>query len=69
MSLGHVSAQKKALDLGRDSVGKLVAKLAIPAVIAQLINLLYNLVDRMYVGAIEGIGRRWRGWAWCSPSP
>ena len=56
MSLGHVSAQKKALDLGRDSVGKLVAKLAIPAVIAQLINLLYNLVDRMYVGAIEGIG-------------
>ena len=48
--------QKHAIDLGNDSVGKLVVRLAVPAVIAQLINLLYNLVDRMYVGAIKDIG-------------
>ena len=43
-------------DLGRDPVGRLVVRLAVPAVAAQIINLLYNLVDRMYVGAIEGAG-------------
>ena len=42
--------------LGTAPVGRMVAKLAIPAVVAQIINLLYNLVDRMYVGSIEGIG-------------
>ena len=46
----------RELDLGRDPVGSLVAKLAIPAVAAQLINLLYNLVDRMYVGGIAEVG-------------
>lgn len=56
MSANDIITKKKTLDLGRDSVGKLIIKLAVPAVIAQLINLLYNLVDRMYVGAIEGIG-------------
>lgn len=48
--------EKNSIDLGNDSVGKLVIKLAIPAIVAQLINLLYNLVDRMYVGRIENIG-------------
>ena len=31
-------------------IGKLVFKLAIPTVMAQLVNLLYNIVDRIYVG-------------------
>lgn len=31
-------------------------RLAVPAVTAQLVNMLYNLVDRMYIGHIEGIG-------------
>lgn len=48
--------QKKEPDLGKDSVGKLVVKLAVPAVVAQLINLLYNFVDRMFVSAIPDIG-------------
>ena len=47
---------QKAPDLGSAPVGKLVAKLAVPAVVAQIINLLYNLVDRMYVGSIQDIG-------------
>ena len=43
-------------DLGQDSVPQLLASLAIPAVTAQLINLLYNVVDRIYIGHIPGIG-------------
>ena len=31
-------------------------KLALPAVTAQLVNMLYNIVDRMYIGRLEGIG-------------
>lgn len=43
-------------DLGRDPIGKLMLRLALPSVVAQTINMLYNMVDRMYIGAIEGIG-------------
>ncbi|MEG2221567.1 MAG: MATE family efflux transporter [Oscillospiraceae bacterium] len=43
--------------LGRDPVGKLLFKLAAPAIAAQIINLLYNLVDRMYIGHIPVVGR------------
>ena len=38
------------------SIPKLLAGLAIPAVVAQIINLLYNIVDRIYIGHIPGIG-------------
>ena len=46
----------KRPDLGGGSIGGLVAKLALPAIAAQLVTLLYNLADRIYVGAIEGTG-------------
>ena len=46
----------KRPDLGGGSIGGLVAKLALPAIAAQLVTLLYNLADRIYVGAIEGAG-------------
>ena len=51
-------------DLGSGSVKKLVAQLAIPAVVAQVINLLYNIVDRIYIGHIPevgGISPNWSG--------
>ena len=38
--------------LGTQPVGKLLFKLAIPTVIAQLINMLYNIVDRIFIGHI-----------------
>ena len=38
------------------SVKKLMLQLMIPAVVAQVVNLLYNIVDRIYIGHIEGIG-------------
>ena len=40
--------------LGREPVGKLLVKLAIPTVVAQLINMLYNIVDRVYIGHMPG---------------
>jgi len=42
--------------LGTEPIGKLMLKMAIPSVIAQIINLLYNLVDRIYIGHIPGEG-------------
>lgn len=43
-------------DLGSGSVRQLLVQLAVPAVAAQIINLLYNVVDRIYIGHIPGIG-------------
>ena len=43
-------------NLGEGSIGSLLAKLAVPAVVAQVVNLLYNIVDRIYIGHIPGIG-------------
>lgn len=42
--------------LGSGRIGRLIVRLAVPAVTAQLINLLYNLVDRMYVGGMPDVG-------------
>lgn len=43
-------------DLGRDAVGKLVLSLALPAMLANLVNVLYSIIDRMYIGHIPAIG-------------
>ena len=42
--------------LGTEPIGKLLFKLSIPTVVAQLINMLYNIVDRIYIGHIPGDG-------------
>ena len=42
--------------LGEGSVGKLLWKLSLPAIVAQLVNLLYNMVDRIYIGHIPEQG-------------
>lgn len=44
------------VDLGVGSVGKLLFRLAVPAIVAQIINVLYNMVDRMYIGHLPGVG-------------
>ena len=42
--------------LGTEPVGKLLLKLALPTVAAQIINMLYNIVDRIYIGHIKDVG-------------
>lgn len=45
-------------DLGRDDIRRLVLRLAIPSMLAQFINVLYSVVDRIYIGNIPVIGRQ-----------
>ncbi|MEG1754951.1 MAG: MATE family efflux transporter [Clostridia bacterium] len=49
--------ENKTEALGTGRIGKLLFQMALPAVAAQVINLLYNMVDRMYIGHIPGIGK------------
>lgn len=42
--------------LGKEPIGKLLWSLAIPTITAQLINMLYNIVDRIYIGHIPESG-------------
>lgn len=42
--------------LGTEPVGRLLMRLAVPTVIAQLVNMLYNIVDRIYIGHMPGDG-------------
>ena len=43
-------------DMGSGSIPKLLAQLALPAVVAQVVNLLYNIVDRIYIGHMPEVG-------------
>ncbi len=49
-------SQQTKQDMGTGSIPKLMLNLAIPAVVAQLINMLYNIVDRIYIGHIPDAG-------------
>ena len=54
----------KTTNLAEGNVGKLLFKLGMPTIIAQIVNLLYNIVDRIYIGhmpedgdlALTGLG-------------
>lgn len=48
--------EQRQNDLGKDSIGRLLFKLAVPAIAAQLINALYSIVDRIYIGNIPETG-------------
>ena len=55
----HTKQIKKEMNerrLGTEPLGRLMVSLAVPAVAAQLINVLYNIVDRIYIGHIAGYG-------------
>lgn len=48
--------EKDSQRLGSAPLGRLMVSLAVPAVAAQVINVLYNIVDRIYIGHIQGYG-------------
>lgn len=52
----ETTKQKKDADLGNAPIGRLLLNLALPAIVAQVINVLYNMVDRMYIGHIDQVG-------------
>ena len=45
---------KETLELGTKSIGRLLARYSIPAIIAMLVNAIYNIVDRIFIGRIVG---------------
>jgi len=49
-------ASKPQQDMGTGSIKKLMVKMAVPALVGQVVNLLYNIVDRIYIGHIPEIG-------------
>jgi Na+-driven multidrug efflux pump len=42
--------------LGEMKIGKLILEFSIPAIIGMIVNTLYNIIDRIFIGHIEGIG-------------
>lgn len=48
-------AEKNESDLGTKPIGKLLISLAVPTITAQIVNMLYNIVDRIYIG--QGVGK------------
>ena len=60
---------KRENDLGRDPIGKLLLRLAVPTVTAQLVNALYNIVDRIYISNIPSVRAISPSPAWASASP
>lgn len=48
--------EEKENELGTKPVGRLLFSLALPAITAQVVNVLYNMVDRMYIGHIPEVG-------------
>ena len=51
-----MAKEKPRQDMGTGSVKGLLLRLALPAVVGQVVNLLYNIVDRIYIGHIPEIG-------------
>ena len=51
-----MNSKSNAQAMETEKIPRLLAQLAIPAVVAQIINLLYNIVDRIYIGHIPGVG-------------
>ena len=50
------SNENRERRMATEGIGKLMLSMAIPSVIAQIINILYSIVDRIYIGHIEGVG-------------
>lgn len=50
------STKYSSSNLGTENIGKLVFRLSVPTLIAQIINVLYNIIDRIYIGHIPETG-------------
>ncbi len=53
---GFILKKRRENNLGTDAIQKLVPRIALPAMLAQFVNVLYSIVDRMYIGNIAETG-------------
>ena len=51
-----MSTAPRRPDLANEPVGRLMLRLSIPTITAQLVNMLYNIVDRIYIGHMPQVG-------------
>lgn len=49
--------QERKNDFSQGNVPRLIMKLAIPMIVAQIVNALYSIVDRIYIGHMAGVGQ------------
>ncbi len=54
--MSAISAQDKQAELGYKPITGLMVRMAVPGIIAQVINILYSIIDRIYIGHIPGVG-------------
>ncbi len=50
------TAKTREERMATESIGKLMASMTLPAILAQMINILYSVIDRIYIGHMEGVG-------------
>ncbi len=56
VSIKEKNKQNKEQMLAQGNINKLMLTMSVPTIIAQIINILYNIVDRIYIGHIENVG-------------
>lgn len=42
--------------MATEPIGRLMVSMTLPAILAQIINILYSIIDRIYIGHMEGVG-------------
>lgn len=55
MSAGKTTMTREER-MATDSIGRLMVSMTLPAILAQIINILYSIIDRIYIGHMEGVG-------------
>ncbi len=51
-----VAAKTREERMATESIGRLMASMTLPAILAQIINILYSIIDRIYIGHMKGVG-------------
>ena len=54
--MAGAAAKTREERMATDSVGRLMVSMTLPAIVAQIINILYSIIDRIYIGHMKGVG-------------
>ena len=54
--MGAAEVMTREERMATESIGKLMASMTLPSILAQIINILYSIIDRIYIGHMEGVG-------------
>lgn len=54
--MGTTKTMSREERMATDSIGRLMVSMTLPAILAQIINILYSIIDRIYIGHMEGVG-------------